>query len=468
MQCTKQAKMLLGELSRAGFSSFLVGGCVRDSLMGMIPHDEDITTSAKPEEVMELFSSQYKVVETGMKHGTVTVLVDGIPFEITTMRTESGYDDNRHPNQVSFVRDVVEDLSRRDFTINAIAWNADGLVDPFEGQRDLNEKVIRAVGDPNQRFQEDALRVMRAVRFQAQFGFSIDSATREAIINHSHLIQNISKERIRDEMTKILVSSHPECFGLLHDYGLLPFISEEIDHIFGCEQNNDFHCYDVGGHTLVALENIEPDLVLRTTMLLHDVGKPICKVQKNGRDHFYRHPEVSARIAEAFLKEYRFTNKDIRNIVDLIQNHDMLGTLWESRKPDKKIRRFLLEHHDKDDQFFLNFIKVKRADYLAHNLRHEMAPLGKAYLDHIEETIRKYVGPERLPRQIKELAIDGHDILAEGVQPKHVKAIQLRLLRIVLDKPEQNTKEALKSYVKTEYKQLNHQLRTSRRDTESV
>ena len=461
MHCTNAAKKLLQELHTAGYASYLVGGCVRDYLMGKTPHDEDITTSALPEEVESLFSSRYKVIETGLKHGTVTVLVDGVPFEITTMRVESEYSDNRHPDKVEFVRNIKDDLARRDFTINAMAWNESGLVDPFDGKQDLYSRTIRAVGEASKRFQEDALRMMRAVRFSAQFGFMIDIKTKIAIMENAHLIQSISKERIRDEMCKILVSNHPECFRLLHDYGLLQYISKEVDAIFGCEQNNDFHCYDVGEHTMVSVQNIEPDIILRMTMLLHDTGKPLCKVQKNGRDHFYGHPEVSAEIAEKFLNEYRFPKRDSKRIVELVKNHDMVSSLWESRTPEKKVRRFLLEHHEQDDQFFLDFIKVRKADFLAHNQDHPLAPKAQHSIEFLEWMLNQYVGPDRLPRQIKDLNISGKDILAEGVEPKHVGRVQHRLLRIILDHPGKNDRDVLRRYTRTEYKQLLHEIRTS-------
>lgn len=457
MKFSNQSLKILKMLEDRGYSAYLVGGCVRDNLLNKCPKDEDVTTSAKPDKIKEIFKD-YKVIETGLKHGTVTVVFEEVGFEITTMRIDQKYSDHRHPDSIQFTDNIVEDLSRRDFTINAIAWNK-GLIDPFDGKLDLNNKLIKAVGNPDERFQEDALRMMRAVRFCAQLGFNLDDRTKESIFRNAHLIQHVSKERIRDEMCKILVSKNPHLFKYLYDLGLLNYISEDLAKMFECNQNNPYHIYDVGTHSLVAVRNVPDDLVLRVTMLLHDVGKPIYKTTSlDGVDHFYGHPEKSVIIAERFLREYKFTNKQISEILPLIKNHDTLGYLWRSKNWKKKVRRFLLENQDKPDKFFLDLIQVKKADLYAHNSSHPDISLSERYLHLVDNEFDKYIGNKR-PRQIKDLALNGYDIMDIGVDPKYIKQLQLRLLRIVIDDEKENDYELLKSHVKQEYKQLLNQIR---------
>ena len=378
--------------------------------------------------------------------------MDGIPYEVTTARIDGEYQDCRHPANVIFTDSVKDDLSRRDFTVNAIAWNPDkGLLDPFDGQEDLRKRIIRAVGDPKHRFTEDALRMMRAVRFQAVLGFDIDPKTRDAIIENAHLIRNVSKERINDEICKIILSKHPEYFKKLHEYGLLKYISSDIDNIFGCAQKNPNHFLDVGDHTMLCMQGIEPDLVLRLTMLLHDIGKPPCKTTKDGVDHFYGHPKVSAELAEKFLKEYRFRNKDIKRIVYLIQCHDMLGDLRNASNPKKSVRKFVFSNYDQDDQFFLDFLKVKRADYYAHDTNFYEVKRSAPYLQFLKEELMACL---ENPRQIKDLKVNGTDMLACGVEPAYVKEMLLRLLRIVINRPEANTRGELLRSIEGEYKQM--------------
>lgn len=274
---------------------------LRDSILGRQPEDWDITTSARPwKQVKQIFP---RTVDTGIEHGTVTVLMDKESFEVTTYRVDGEYEDHRHPKAVTFTASLEEDLKRRDFTINAMAYNPEtGLVDIFHGIEDLEQGVIRCVGDPEARFDEDALRILRANRFSAQLGFRIDEATQQAMSGKAADLKEVSAERIRVELVKLLISKHPEYIREACRLGITRVILPEYDRIVGVAQHTPNHIYDVEEHTLLALKNIEPDSVLRLTMLFHDFGKPIVKKTDGGRDIFYKHPEVSAEMCRKILK----------------------------------------------------------------------------------------------------------------------------------------------------------------------
>lgn len=281
IQLPGKVKCIIDTLEEAGFEAYAVGGCVRDSMLGRKPEDWDITTSASPWQVKELFPV---TVDTGIKHGTVTVLIGHEGFEVTTYRIDGEYEDKRHPKEVLFTSDLLEDLKRRDFTINAMAYNdKKGLVDAFGGARDLEDKKIQCVGDPVERFTEDALRLMRAVRFSAQLGFSIEGRTKEVIPALAGNLADISEERIQTELVKLLVSGHPEELRTLYETGMTKVFLPEFDRMMATPQNNLHHCYNVGDHTIAALGYVRPDKVLRLTMLLHDVAKPVCK-SVDGKD----------------------------------------------------------------------------------------------------------------------------------------------------------------------------------------
>lgn len=274
IQLPEKVKFIIDTLTDAGFEAYAVGGCVRDSILGRIPGDWDITTSAAPDQVKHLFA---KTVDTGIQHGTVTVLEGKEGFEVTTYRIDGEYQDKRHPTEVIFTQNLIEDLRRRDFTINAMAYNeTEGLIDVFGGIEDLNKKVIRCVGSPNDRFTEDALRMMRAVRFASQLGFTIEKHTKEAISKLSSNLAQISAERIQVELVKLLVSDHPEQMRVVYETGMSRVFLPEFDRMMETPQNNLYHCYNVGEHSIVAMQNIGNDKILRLTMLLHDVAKPVC------------------------------------------------------------------------------------------------------------------------------------------------------------------------------------------------
>ena len=298
---------ILNTLGEHGYEAYAVGGCVRDSLLGRMPQDWDITTSARPEQVKALFRH---TIDTGIQHGTVTVMLDHEGFEVTTYRIDGEYEDARHPKEVAFTANLLEDLKRRDFTINAMAYNeVTGLVDAFDGIGDLERGVIRCVGNAMERFSEDALRMLRAVRFAAQLGFSIERETQEAIAGLAGNIKKVSAERIQVELVKLLTSPNPGELKVAYRTGLTAVFLPEFDMMMETPQNNPHHCYSVGEHTLKAIEAVPADKVLRLTMLLHDIAKPACKTtDKKGVDHFYGHPVRGSEMARGILRRLKFDN----------------------------------------------------------------------------------------------------------------------------------------------------------------
>ena len=284
----QKAEQILRTLNEAGYEAYVVGGCVRDSILNRVPGDWDITTSALPEQVKALF---HRTVDTGIQHGTVTVMMGKEGFEVTTYRVDGEYHDGRHPDAVTFTRSLEEDLKRRDFTINAMAYHPEhGLVDLFSGMEDINRKIIRCVGDPVERFTEDALRMLRAVRFSAQLGFTVEENTKAALARMSGNLEHVSAERIQTELVKLLVSDHPDYLRTAWETGLTREFLPEFDVCMETAQNTPHHCCNVGEHILKSLTEIENDRLLRITMLLHDIAKPVVKkTDENGRDHFKTH-----------------------------------------------------------------------------------------------------------------------------------------------------------------------------------
>ena len=316
------AARILRVLEDHGYEAFVVGGCVRDSLLGRNPNDWDITTSALPLQVKALFR---RTIDTGLKHGTVTILMDGEPFEVTTYRVDGEYLDGRHPSEVTFTASLQEDLQRRDFTINAMAYSEKkGLQDLFGGLPDLEKGLIRAVGDPAKRFGEDALRIMRAVRFAAQLGYEVEEDTVQAMKELAPTLSKISAERIAAELEKLLVSPHPEKLKMAYECGITAVILPEFDRCMETAQNNPHHKYSVGEHTIVSIGNARPDRILRYTMLMHDMGKPSCKTtDEQGIDHFYGHQEVSAQMANDILRRLKSDNETRRSVSKLVRYHDL-------------------------------------------------------------------------------------------------------------------------------------------------
>lgn len=437
IQLPEKVKNIIDTLMEAGYEAYAVGGCIRDSALGLQPGDWDITTSAKPSQVKELFR---KTVDTGIQHGTVTVLIGGEGFEVTTYRIDGEYEDGRHPREVLFTANLIEDLKRRDFTINAMAYNEkDGLVDAFSGMEDLERRIIRCVGDPRERFQEDALRMMRAVRFSAQLGFEIDEDTKRAISELAENLSKVSAERIQIELVKMLLSKQPEEFMTAYETGLTRVFLPEFDAMMETPQNNRHHCYNVGEHTIEAVKQSTADKVIRLTMLLHDVAKPLCKsVDKDGIYRFYEHPEMGAEMAGQILRRLKFDNDTVRRVTALIASHDERPVL----KPTavrKEIYRVGLEQYPA-------LFEVKRADVLGKNLykRAEKLAYIAGYQRLYEEILEK-----GQCLSLKELAVTGKDLIEAGIKPgKELGEILEQLLKYVLENPDKNQKEILMKQIK--------------------
>ncbi|MFP4697810.1 MAG: CCA tRNA nucleotidyltransferase [Eubacteriales bacterium] len=430
-------KYIIDTLMSEGFGAYIVGGCVRDSILGKNPDDWDITTSAKPSEIKRLFS---KTIDTGLKHGTVTVIIDNEPYEVTTYRIDGKYEDNRRPKTVEFTRDIVEDLKRRDFTINAMAYNEeDELIDVFNGKEDLNNGLIRCVGNSKERFNEDALRMLRAIRFSAQLNFNIHGNTEEAIKQDAHLIKRISVERINVELTKLITSNQPYKFKKLYELNLLEHIMPEFIPCFNTSQNNPHHKYSVGEHILKTLEHISNISELRWTMLLHDIAKPQKKTtDEKGIDHFYGHAKKSYDIAKVILKRLKFDNRSIDIITRLILYHD-----YRFEPSPKAVRKAL---NKIGDDIFTLFLKVQEADIRAQSEYKRKEKLIK--INEIEKTYN-YIKAQKQCFTIKQLDITGKDIIDLGIkQGKEIGKILSYLLEAVIEKPELNKKKLLIDLVK--------------------
>lgn len=430
----EKAKYIIKTITDAGYEAYVVGGCVRDSILGRTPEDWDITTSAKPEQVKELFQ---RTIDTGLQHGTVTVMLDREGFEVTTYRIDGKYEDSRHPSEVTFTPNLEEDLKRRDFTINAMAYNEEaGLVDIFGGLQDIDRKIIRCVGDAGERFREDALRIMRAIRFSAQLGYTIEDRTREAIREFAPNLSRISAERIQVELVKLLVSPHPDYLRMAYDTGVTKVILPEFDTAMETPQNHPHHKYNVGEHTLHALLEIKPERCLRLAMLFHDIGKPATiTVDEEGITHFHGHPAVSEKMTEEILKRLKFDNDTIHTVCRLVLYHDYGNDM----EPELRIVRRAVNKIGED--IFPDLLQVKKADVLAQSMYLREEKL--ASLDKWEELYQEIV-KENQCVSLKTLAVNGKDLIAAGRKPgREMGEILNRLLELVLENPEYNNREIL-------------------------
>ncbi len=428
------AEKILRILEENGYEAYVVGGCVRDSVLGRTPDDWDITTSAKPEQVKELFC---RTIDTGLKHGTVTVLMDKEGFEVTTYRVDGDYEDGRHPKEVLFTSSLEEDLKRRDFTINAMAYHPDrGLVDLFHGMDDIRNKVIRCVGSPLERFQEDALRILRAVRFSAQLGFAVEKETEDGIRALAPNLKCVSAERIQTELVKLLVSSHPDYLRTAYETGVTRQFLPEFDVCMGTEQNTPHHCWTVGEHILHSLAGVRADKVLRLTMLLHDIGKPAVKTtDEKGRDHFKTHGAQSEKMAKIILRRLKFDNDTTEKVCRLIRWHDA-RPLPEMKQVRRAVNRI-------GEDIFPLYLEVQRADMLAQS-GYKRAE-KEARLDGVTLCYRKIL-EENQCISLKELAVKGKDLIEAGYRPGPEIGEKLNfLLEHVLECPEDNRKEILLS-----------------------
>lgn len=428
----EKVNKIIHTLQEHGYEAYAVGGCVRDSFLGREPMDWDITTSAMPEETKALFPHTF---DTGIEHGTITVLLDHEGFEVTTYRVDGKYEDSRHPKEVIFVRNLQEDLLRRDFTINAMAYNEkEGLVDIFGGMDDLRAGIIRCVGNAQARFSEDALRILRGIRFAAQLGFELEDETREGMRLLAPTLRKISAERIQVELVKTLTSSRPDLLREAWKLGITKEFLPEFDLAMETTQETVHHMYTVGEHILHTLLEVRPDRILRLTMLLHDIGKPYRKtMDADGVAHFKGHPEKSSELANEILHRLKFDNDTIRKVTKLVRYHDHRMPVTPAH-----VRRAV---HEIGEDLFPLYLEVRRADVSAQSMYQR------------EEKIADIDGVEKLYHEIMErnecvslkmLAVTGKDLIAAGMKPgKEIGQMLEHFLDLVLEHPELNQKEEL-------------------------
>lgn len=433
----KPVQKALQMLYNANMEAYAVGGCVRDSLLGKTPNDWDITTSATPEEVEQVFS-RFRVLETGIKHGTVTVLLDGTPLEITTFRVDGQYRDARHPESVSFSRNLLDDVTRRDFTVNTLCWSPHtGVVDLCGGIADLQKGILRAVGEPDRRFKEDALRILRGLRFSATLGFELEAETAKSILHNRQLLTVVSTERIQEEFTKLLLGkSVAEVLREFHE--VIEVFIPELKPLVGCPQNTPYHCYDVFEHTLHALESIEKDEVLRLCMFFHDFAKPACRrTDEAGTDHFKGHEKAGAELVRPILLQLRYPRKTVDTVTELVSIHD-------TKSPKSKAEAKQLLRKIGVEQY-LSLIKIKRADNLAkadpHAIDKKLLQMNN-YLSEISENGECF--------SLKALSVNGNDLKALGISDgPEIHRVLDALLDAVITDACPNEKDALLSFAKT-------------------
>lgn len=434
IQLPEKVKFIIDTITAAGYEAYAVGGCIRDSILGREPNDWDITTSARPQQVKALFR---RTVDTGIAHGTVTVLLEREGFEVTTYRIDGEYEDHRHPKEVVFTSQLVEDLRRRDFTINAMAYNETvGLVDAFDGMGDIRRGMIRCVGCARERFTEDALRILRAIRFSAQLGYTIEEETQRAIRELAPSLEAISAERIQTELVKLLVSPHPDYLRQAYDMGVTEVILPELDSCMETPQNHPHHCYSVGEHILHSLQSVPAVKDMRLAMLLHDIGKPrTLEVDAEGISHFHGHPAVSAEMAVEILRRLRFDNDTIVTMRRLVEFHDYGNNV----EPTPVIVRRAVNRIGED--IFEKFLMVKRADILAQSnyRRQEKLDLVDAW-----ETQYREITAQKQCVSLKCLAVTGKDLISAGMKPgPQLGEMLQQMLDHVLEVPEDNTRERL-------------------------
>lgn len=434
---------VLSRLEQAGYASYVVGGAVRDCLAGRQPHDYDLCTAALPQQVEQLFAD-YDVIETGLQHGTVTILVEEKPIEVTTFRTEGKYSDGRRPDAVAFVSHIEQDLSRRDFTVNAMAYSpVHGLCDPFGGQEDLRHKRLRCVGDPDTRLQEDALRILRALRFAAQRGYTIESETAAALHRNKAELSHVSAERITSELLQMICGAHAGCV-LMAFSDIITEILPELSPMIGFEQHNAYHNYDVWEHSVRSMESIRPEWMLRLTMLLHDAGKPATfSMDERGIGHFYGHPAVSYDIAQQVVKHLRLPVQQEQKLLYLVRHHDTpLGCTVRS------VRRKLAVH---GEEIFRSLLAVKKADCIGQGT----VPQNLTELLQTEELLEQVLHENSCLTR-KDLAVNGHDLMEWGISGQEIGRYLSEMLNRVLDNPACNTREQLRAIFDQLQTQENH------------
>ncbi|MEG2038369.1 MAG: HD domain-containing protein [Oscillospiraceae bacterium] len=436
MNIPEQAKKAVEMLQDNGYKAYLVGGCVRDFLMNKQPADIDITTDALPMQMMEIFS-EYKIIPTGLKHGTVTVVIDLLPLEITTFRVDGIYTDNRHPSSVHFTRSLHEDLSRRDFTINAIAYNEiDGIIDYFDGESDIKNKIIRCVGESDKRFKEDALRILRGLRFAAVLGFAIEDKTSKSMLQNKELIKNISVERAATEIMKLLLGQGVKDV-IINYTEVIAVVIPELLPMKGFKQSTPYHIYDILTHSAVAVENVPPEPCLRLAALLHDIGKPqTFSMGKDGTSHFYGHAAVSEKLSSNILNRLKLDNVTKQRVLTLIKYHDV-----QIEADRKSVKKWLAKL---SVEVFFQLIQLKRADNFAQNPQYFYR---QKQLDEIV-TIANEIIYEGECFTLKDLAVNGSDLIAIGIpKGKEVGITLKQLLVLVMENKIENKKESLLQYL---------------------
>lgn len=427
----QEVNFIIETLKKNNYDAYAVGGCVRDSILKRTPNDWDITTNALPEQILELFEH---TIPTGLKHGTVTIILNKLPFEVTTFRIDGEYSDNRHPDEVLFTNSLKEDLSRRDFTINAMAYNdLSGITDPFNGREDLENHIVRCVGDPNKRFNEDALRMLRAIRFAGQLNFNIDKETFASIKLNSQLIAKVSVERIREEFCKILLCDKPSSSIIaLENSGLLEYVLPELRTSIGFDQKNPHHDKNVFEHILSVIDYSPKELSVRLSALLHDIGKPVSfTIDDKGIGHFYGHELVGTEISEAILKRLKFDNVTIKKVLILVKEHMNRFSKLKNSSLKKLMVRVGVEN-------LKDLFDLQEADIKASAPPYDLSPVN-----YLRERTQKIL-EENEPLTIKDLAIKGSDLMELGIKPgKTLGDILNSLLEVVIEYPELNTKEYL-------------------------
>lgn len=426
-------KHILNVLSENGFEAFVVGGCVRDTLLGKVPHDWDICTNAKPDEIKICFKN-FNTFDSGIKHGTISVVFNKEVYEITTYRIDGDYRDNRHPQCVTFTNDITLDLSRRDFTINAMAYNDDvGIVDPFDGQSDLADKKIRCVRNSDERFCEDALRIIRALRFAAVYGFDIDEETAASISENRELLKNIAVERINIEFTKLICGC--SAANILDEFrDVIAVFIPELKAEFEFNQNSRHHKFDLWHHTLCSLDYVEPDPVMRMTMLLHDIGKPHCMTSdEKGESHFIGHPALSAEISRKILRRMKYSNEFIDECICLIRNHDVRY----SGSP-KQLKRLIARIGESRTH---KLFKIFRADIMAQSDFEKQKKLE--LVDLAEKDFNTIIETEQCIN-LKQLKVNGNDMIAIGIKDgRKIGYVLNKLLNMVIEDEIPNDRQKL-------------------------
>ena len=436
-----ESKTAIEFLKSKGFEAFLIGGSVRDFVMGLPIGDIDITTNATPDEVKQVFAD-FRVIETGIKHGTVTVLINDEPLEITTYRSEGTYSDNRHPDSVTFSKSLADDVVRRDFTMNGIAFDFDnGFCDLVGGLNDIENQTIRCIGNAETRFREDALRILRAMRFSAVLGFEIEAETKKAIHKCRDLLKNISAERIREEFTKLICGKN--AYNVLQEFAdVVTVFIPEISDCVGFEQKNRHHCFDVYTHTLKAVENSSQNNIIRLALFFHDIGKPsVAHFDEKGEQHFYSHPKKSAEMTETIMTRLRFDNDTKNKVVTLVRMHDSPIMVNDMTKPDCKRLKKIMSQIGAD--LIFDLIEIKYCDNSAQNPEYFR---GEDFYKQTRDIITEIIN-EKECFSIKHLAIDGNDLISLGYKGKKIGEALEKCLTAVIDGKVENEKSELIKFI---------------------